>query len=294
MSAPVSLTKYFKTALLNRWNLLATFGGLGVALLSGFPEVLLPLVLAAEIAYVAFRGAHPKFQAYVDAQEAARQRKAGSETSAQTLQKIMQVLPKASLTRFEQLRSRCLELRQIAGELKQSDAVEPRNTFDSFQLQGLDKLLWIFLRLLFTQFALAKFLERTSLERIQMDIQDTEKRLSQVPANDPSSHSQKVRHTLEDNLTTCKERLANHPKAQENHELVGLEIERLENKIRTLAELAVNRQEPDFISGQVDQVAGSMLETEKTMNELQFATGLAPLDEEIPELVFPKQISNIS
>src|SRR6185436_15441021 len=56
MSAPVSLTKYFKTALLNRWNLLATFGGLGVALLSGFPEVLLPLVLAAEIAYVAFRG----------------------------------------------------------------------------------------------------------------------------------------------------------------------------------------------------------------------------------------------
>ena len=72
------------------------------------------------------------------------------------------------------------------------------------------------------------------------------------------------------------------------------EIERLENKIRTLAELAVNRQEPDFISGQVDQVAGSMLETEKTMNELQFATGLAPLDEEIPELVFPKQINNIS
>ena len=66
-----------------------------------------------------------------------------------------------------------------------------------------------------------------------------------------------------------------------------LEIDRLENKIKSLAELAVNRQEPDFISGQVDQVAGSMLETEKTMNELQFATGLAPLDEEVPELVQP-------
>jgi hypothetical protein len=28
-----------------------------------------------------------------------------------------------------------------------------------------------------------------------------------------------------------------------------------------------------------------MLETEKTMNELQFATGLAPIDEEVPELI---------
>ena len=37
--------------------------------------------------------------------------------------------------------------------------------------------------------------------------------------------------------------------------------------------------------GQVDQVATSMVETEKTMNDLQFATGLAPVDEEVPELL---------
>ena len=49
--------------------------------------------------------------------------------------------------------------------------------------------------------------------------------------------------------------------------------------------MAVNRQEPEFISGQVDQVATSMLETEKTMNELQFATGLDQLDDEAPELM---------
>ena len=64
-----------------------------------------------------------------------------------------------------------------------------------------------------------------------------------------------------------------------NYDLVKLEIDRLENKIRSLSELAVNRQEPDYISGQVDQVAASMLETEKTMNELQFVTGLESVDE---------------
>lgn len=290
---PVGLTKYFKTAFLNRWNLLAISGGCGLALLSGFPGVLLPLFLAAEIGYLALLGSHPKFQAYIDAQEAARQRKAGSLTAAQTLQQIMQILPKQSLARFEQLRARCLELRQIASDLKQSDRADPQDTFDSFQLAGLDKLLWIFLRLLFTQYSLAKFLEKTSFEQIQADIQETEHRLSQASADDASPHIQKIRRTLEDNLQTCKDRLANYQKAQDNHELVGLEIDRLENKIRTLAELAVNRQEPDFISGQVDQVAGSMLETEKTMNELQFATGLGPLDEDIPELVAGKQVHYI-
>jgi hypothetical protein len=64
-----------------------------------------------------------------------------------------------------------------------------------------------------------------------------------------------------------------------------LEVARLENKIQSVSELAVNRQEPDFISGQVDQVASSMVETERTMNELQFATGLDKMDDVVPELV---------
>ena len=61
--------------------------------------------------------------------------------------------------------------------------------------------------------------------------------------------------------------------------MVKLEIDRLENKIQSLSEMAVNRQEPDFISGQVDQVANSMMETEKTMHELRFVTGLNNVDE---------------
>ncbi|MBM4258206.1 MAG: hypothetical protein FJ147_20215 [Deltaproteobacteria bacterium] len=64
-----------------------------------------------------------------------------------------------------------------------------------------------------------------------------------------------------------------------------LEIDRLENKIQSLSELAINRHEPDFISGQVDQVVTSMVQTEKTMNDLQFATGLEVNDDTVPELL---------
>ncbi len=94
-----------------------------------------------------------------------------------------------------------------------------------------------------------------------------------------------MRRAIEDNLQTCRDRLANLQKALDNYELVKLEIDRLQNKICALSELAVNRQEPDFISTQVDQVASSMVQTERTMNELQFATGLEAADDAVPELV---------
>jgi len=56
----------------------------------------------------------------------------------------------------------------------------------------------------------------------------------------------------------------------------------------------VNRQEPEYISSEVDHVASSMLDTEKTMNELQFATGLTPIDNEPPELLRAKTPVRVS
>jgi chemotaxis protein histidine kinase CheA len=279
--------KYIKTAFTNRWNLLAVCGGIGFAAISPIPLVLAPLVLAAEVAYLGLIATHPKFQKYVDAREAAGERKEKSQSSQQALHQIMQLLPPAALARFERLRAQCLELRQIAADIAHSPAGEAGAPLDSLQLAGLDRLLWIFLRLLFTEFSLSKFLERTNPRLIRQEIDATEQRLKKLAPDDPSPHVAKIRHTLEDSIQTSKDRLANYEKAKANHELVQLELDRLENKIKSLAELSVNRQEPDFISGQVDQVAGSMLETEKTMNDLQFATGLAPLDEEVPELVQP-------
>jgi hypothetical protein len=283
----VRLGDYLKTAFINRWNLLALFGASGFAMLSGHADVALPLVLAAEAAYVGMLAAHPKFQKYVDAQQHKTQKASTSQHSIQALRQILQTLPFAQLDRFEKLRARCLELRQISADLKRTRVEGPEAALDDFQIEGLDKLLWIFIRLLFTQYSLQKFLERTNAQAIEKDIQQLEARLAKLAADDTSVIAQKMRRTLEDNLKTSRDRLENYNKAQANHQLVGLEIDRLENKIHSLAELAVNRQEPDFIAGQVDAVAGSMLEMEKTMNDLQFATGLAVVDEEVPELIQP-------
>jgi len=288
----VSLGKYLKAAFTYHWNLLGFLGGLGFAVLSGHPDVVGPFVLAAEAAYLGMLGTHPKFQSYVDAQAARFARTKESASAEETLREIVESLPKESIQRFKMLRERCLELRQIARDLKTTGNAETGLPLDDFQMAGLDKLLWIYLRLLYTQYALGRFLKRTKEEAIQADVTELEERLKRVdqPALtsdvivDPAQR-EKVKKTLEDNLETCRNRLGNFQKARGNFELLELEIDRLENKIQSLSELAVNRQEPDFISGQVDQVASSMVDTERTMNDLQFATGLQPLDEAVPSLL---------
>ena len=49
--------------------------------------------------------------------------------------------------------------------------------------------------------------------------------------------------------------------------------------------MAINRQDPQFVSGQVDQVAASLVQTEQTMNDLQFATGLDSIDDAAPSII---------
>jgi hypothetical protein len=118
-------------------------------------------------------------------------------------------------------------------------------------------------------------------------------RRSQAPPRELDERQQaKIRKALTDNLATSRDRLANFQQAQGNFELVKLELERLENKISALSELAVNRQEPDFISSQVDEAAAGMAQTEKTIAELQSVTGLNLADEPVPQILQRATVAN--
>ena len=284
----MGFAKYIKRAFINRWNMLLFLGGSAAAVLSGHPDIALPLVFAAEASYLGLLGTHPKFQSYVDAQEAKESRAESSESAQQALVRITRSLPKTLVDRFEALRNQCLELRQIALELKHPGKLTANLPFDDLHLAGLDRLLWIHLRLLYTQFALGRFLQKTSEEQISGDIRRLEQQLAKLAKSGNADRDERMRKAIEDNLETSRTRLTNLLKAKDNYELVKLEIDRLENKIRSLSEMAVNRQEPEFISGQVDQVAGSMMDTEKTMSELRFVTGFDELNEEPPELLRAK------
>lgn len=277
--------KYFWAAFKYHWNLLAVAAGAGVALLSGHADVVLPLVAAGEVAYLGLLAPHNRFREYVDAQEAATVRQAQTKTGQESLARILRELPREHMDRFDRLKVRGHELRQIAQNLQRSDDAGVNSSFESIQTAGLDRLLWIFLRLLYTQYSMSLFLNKTSSATIENEIERAEHRLRQLSPDDPSPHTAKMRRALEDNLQTCRERMANFEKARANHDFVELEIDRLENKIKSLSELGINRREHDFITTQVDEVATSMRETEKTITELDFATGLGTTEEEVPQLL---------
>ena len=81
--------------------------------------------------------------------------------------------------------------------------------------------------------------------------------------------------SLQDSIATAELRLDNYERAKKNAQFVTIELDRIESKIQALAEMAVNRQDPDLISSQVDSAAESMRQTEKAVSELQHLTGLA-------------------
>jgi hypothetical protein len=277
--------KYLHAAFTQRWNLLAFLGSLAFAAVGPVPDVTMPLVFAAEVAYLGFLGTHPKFQKYVEAQEAKAARSEGTQSTEQTRQRILGALPRPMVQRFEALRSRCRDLRQLATELRDPNSAGSPRPLEDLQLAGLDKLLWTYLKLLFTEHSLDRFVEQTDEGQIRGDVQQLERRLGEIPADAADLQRQKMRKALADNLETSKTRLTNFQKAKDNLQLVQLEIDRLENKIRAISEMAVNRHEPDFISGQVDEVASSMVQTERTMGELDFLTGLDTADEAVPRMM---------
>jgi len=284
---PVRFGNYLKAAFLNRWNLLLLAGGLAFALLSSRADVFAPIVAAAEVGYLGLLGTHPRFQQYVDAQEAKAVREAasfGRPRPEVMAQRILVALPDELVRRFEGIRSRAAELRQLALELREPDRLASPQSLEEMQLAGLDRLLWMYLRLLFTQHSLERFLAKTDERQIQADIGRLEKKLGELPAGD-DPQKQKLREVLTDNLATSRTRQENLQKARENCEFVKLQLDSLENKIRSLCEQAVNRHEPEFISGQVDQVVSGMVQTEQTMTELQFLTGLDAADESVPSLL---------
>jgi hypothetical protein len=264
---------------------------MGFAMLSGHADVVAPLVLAGEVAYLGLLGTHPKFQSYVNAQAAKGERAESSATAEQAARRLLAALPEPMARRFESLRARCRELQQISRAIREPDDLDDAEPLEEMHVAGLDRLLWIYLRLLYTQDALDRFLKQTSEKDLERSIKVLEERIADMGQAGDDIPRQRMRKSLEDNLETSRARLANYNKARENSELVALEIDRLENKIRSLSEMAVNRHEPGFVSSQVDQVAASLEHAERTMSDLQFLTGIKAAEEGVPELLRRPQVT---
>jgi hypothetical protein len=265
------LADYLKEAFFFRWNLLFFVGGLAGAAIAPLADVTLPLVFAGEFAYLAALTSLPRFRAAIDAKvHSARRTAAATPTAAPSLVAMLAGLPVELRKRFEQLHDRCVEMRQLAVGVRGA-AGRDAGSAEEIRTPGLDRLLWLFLRLLMSKHALDRFLKTTSSEEISTGLEQLRKDFAAAQG----AGDERIARSLQDSVASAELRLDNYERSKKNAQFVAIELDRIEGKIKALAEMAVNRQDPDLLSSQVDSAAESMRQTEKAVSELQHLTGLA-------------------
>ncbi len=281
-----SWTAYVKAAVKNRWNLLLLGGGAALAVISGKPDIVLPLIAAVEVAYLATVAWNPRYRGIVDA-EATHQNASVEKHKAQDrLVDLLGSLSRERSVRFNELRTRCAGLRDAvaAGDATLTAVAKE-------QLASVDKLLWVFVKLLHTEQTLERFLGGVSDRELEQDIQSTKKHLDMLVAPGTDAVEDRKRATLDDTLLTLLQRRANIGRAQQNYELVDLEINRIEQKLQTIVEMAINRQDPAMLTAEVGAVADSVKATEDTIGELQIFSGLTQADLEVPHILVEEEVA---
>jgi hypothetical protein len=287
------LFRYLKEAFLFRWNLLLLGGAAAGAVLTGHADIALPLVAAAEVTYLAGLSTLPRYQAAIDAKASYEQRglggvKAAPEAQGNARDRILEVL--RSLTeerrsRFLRLRARCVEMQRIATAVR-GDTRDDEGTASELRTPALDRLLWVFLRLLLSDQAIARFLQAADEKGIERTLADLDDKITRRNTALPETEraSDRILRSLQDSRSTAEMRKDNLAKAKSNAEFVATELDRLENKIAAVTEMSVGHQDPDMMSSKIDAIAEGISQTEATIRELQNITGMAA-DEGTPSIL---------
>jgi chemotaxis protein histidine kinase CheA len=279
------LVRYLKEAFLFKWNLLFLGGASAAAIVSGHPDIALPLVAAAEVVYLAGLTTLPRFQGAIDAKVRAEQRGTTSGVRGEqpmnqvsARDKILEVLK--SLTedrrsRFLRLRARCVEMSRIANAVR-GETHDASGASKELRTPALDRLLWVFLRLLLSEQAIARFLQAADESGIDKQVVDLKARRKKRAdsVGEANQADDKIIRSLDDSISTVELRKENVEKAKHNAEFVAAELDRLENKIQAVTELAISHSDPDEMSSRIDAISDGISQTEETIRELQQITGV--------------------
>ena len=257
---------YVKTAFLNRWNLLFLCAGAIGGFIVSMADIVLPLIGAAEILYLSALSTNGRFQKIVDAER-------GAQIPDETDEKTRAMITYLSLSdqkRFAQLRDRCVRLRTIA-QAGDPDGQDAPEEVVKMQSDGINRMLWIYLKLLYSKNALENYFNAVSFKVIQQRIDSAQKRIDSMgmPESDTMEESKK-RESLLDTLETLRKRSQTYEESKKNYDFICLELERLAAKVASLAEMGVNRQDPRTILNEIDLAASSIDQMEAVMPDLEF------------------------
>lgn len=276
------LLGYAKAAFFNEYHLPLLIGSVIFAFLTPITSVLLPLIVAGELIYMSAMVQHPRFQRFVDSTQNARTDQEKEIEANERVKKFYNLLSPVARSAYDSLRDRC-DIISRAVPHASSDGVD---RIADWQTQGVNKLLFVYLKLLYTRQSLNDFLSRID-ERLLDDLEgDTKKKMERVQKDNLLS-KEKMLRSLQDTLNTVQTRKTNLLKAKENYDFIGMELDRISAKLTTLSEMAINRQDPAMLTAGVDDVANSVQTTEQAIGELSMFAGIPIEEEYVPSMMNP-------
>src|SRR5687767_9647914 len=271
------LFRYLKEAFTFRWNLLIFGGAAAAAVVSGHADIALPLVAAAEVTYLAGLATLPRFQAAIDAKARSEEpggfsgkrgatRDENPQAARDRILEVLKSLTEDRRSRFLRLRARCVEMSRIANAVR-GETRDASGASTELRTPALDRLLWVFLRLLLSEQAIARFLQAADEAGIEKSITDLQgrrkKRADSV--GEANQADDRIIRSLDDSITTAMARKENLDKAKHNAEFVATELDRLENKIAAVTEMAVAHTDPDEMSSRIDAISEGISQTAQTI-----------------------------
>ena len=115
--------------------------------------------------------------------------------------KILKTLLRGVEQRFRCLMDQCEELCNITRHYRSAQAGDETDAdLAELRLDVQDRLLWLFLQMLYTEHVRNRFFDTTAIDRIEREIHQVEKRLERERDRLQTPQRQRIAATLWDNL----------------------------------------------------------------------------------------------
>lgn len=242
------------------WNLLFLGAGAAFAFLSGNPDLVLPLVAAGEVLYLGALGTNGRFQSVLTGRKMLKEKESGPKAR---LAQLLEFLSAEDQERFSGLQLRCHSMMQL--RRKMNSEASPAGETD-FRAESLDKLLWLFLRLLHHKSGLERFLRHTSREDLATQLEKAKAQLEEVKQK---QSSERLVESIREKTTTIEDRLSNYGRAEENLEIIGAELDKTEQKIAHICEVGMTSRDGSELSFQIDGITQGIAVSQQALADLR-------------------------
>ena len=211
--------------------------------------------------------------------KARREQSEATTRSRETYRELLSFIGDEDARKFEELRRRCAALTALQNRMSGKESPDGSSRF---RAESLDKLLWLYLKLLHQKAGITRFLRSTDRE-VLVEKQDRSQR--DLESAREAGRSERLVNSIQEKLTTIGERIRNYDETSENWEIVVAEIEKTEQKIAHVCEVGMTSRDPSALARQIDGISDSVALSEETLGGMELDSFQSPAEDLAPTFV---------